>query len=247
MDNIQEYSTGAVRSSDANGVRYDLVSPIGLRRVAETCKEGSLKYDDWNWLKGFPMSDVLNHCMRHIELWRSGDTSEDHLAHAAWNLFALMHFEETRPDLMDIPSRMKSDTPKEELTSLPNGLKEWTKDIKAGDPIYWDEELGTYITKDGIRLYEPEEDTMSDLDNDSMEDPHYQYIPPDLDIDPMDDRKHYQPYLDPLDGIFTIKFSKPFSYDEFNQVIQREMDEFNRACQLSECCCVGTLSIEEIH
>ncbi len=31
-----KFSTGAVRSSDANGTRYDLVSPIGLRRLAET-------------------------------------------------------------------------------------------------------------------------------------------------------------------------------------------------------------------
>jgi hypothetical protein len=49
-----------------------------------------------------PASDLLNHLLRHVDLYRSGDRDEDHLAHAAWGLFALMHFEETRPDLMDL-------------------------------------------------------------------------------------------------------------------------------------------------
>ena len=99
------FASGAVRSSDAAGVRYDLISPVGLRRLAETYAEGARKYGDYNWLKGMPASDVLNHAMRHIELWRAGDAAEDHLAHAAWNLFALMHFEETRPELIDLPVR----------------------------------------------------------------------------------------------------------------------------------------------
>jgi hypothetical protein len=34
-----------------------------------------------------------------------GDNTEDHLAHATWNLLATIHFEETRPELIDIPER----------------------------------------------------------------------------------------------------------------------------------------------
>lgn len=93
-DNKQQFSTGAVRSNDANGVRYDLISPIGLRQLAETYAEGAKKYGDYNWKKSLPIGDTLNHLIRHIELWRSGDRSEPHLAHAAWGLFTLMHFEE---------------------------------------------------------------------------------------------------------------------------------------------------------
>ena len=100
-----KYDTGAVRSSDAEKYRYDLISHVGTRRLAETYAEGAAKYSDRNWEKGFPCSSVLNHAERHINLWKSGDTSEDHLAHAAWNLFALMHFEELRPDLVDLPTR----------------------------------------------------------------------------------------------------------------------------------------------
>lgn len=94
-----EYSTGAVRGSDAEGYRYDLISPIGLRRLAETCHEGSAKYGDYNWERGMPVSDMLNHALRHVYLYLSGDRSEDHLAHSAWNMLAAMHSEELWPHL----------------------------------------------------------------------------------------------------------------------------------------------------
>lgn len=99
--NLHNFDTGAIRSSDADHVRYDLIAPVGLRRLAETYAEGAAKYGDANWLKGIPASNLLNHLIRHIELWKAGDTNEDHLAHAAWGLFSIMTFEETRPELID--------------------------------------------------------------------------------------------------------------------------------------------------
>jgi hypothetical protein len=101
----QQFSTGAVRSKDANSTRYDLISPVGLRRIAETYAEGAAKYGDNNWQKGMPASDTMNHALRHLNLWLSGDKTEDHLAHAAWNLIAIMHFEELKPDCIDVPTR----------------------------------------------------------------------------------------------------------------------------------------------
>lgn len=117
---VTKFASGAVRSADANDVRYDLISPIALRRLAETYAYGARKYSDHNWLKGFPASDILNHLIKHLEQWRAGDRDRqpgifaadgktvikehnDHLAHAFWGLAALMHFEETRPDLIDTP------------------------------------------------------------------------------------------------------------------------------------------------
>lgn len=112
---IHQFETGAVRSKDADSVRYDLISPIALRRMAETYHEGSQKYGDDNWLRGFPYGACLNHAMRHIELWRSGDRSEDHLAHAAWNLFAIMHYEETQPHLENLPYKRERERLEAEL------------------------------------------------------------------------------------------------------------------------------------
>lgn len=96
---LTKFDTGAVRSTDANNERWDLVSPIGLRRVAETSAEGAKKYSDFNWERGMPIGDLLNHAIRHQYLYLSGDRSEDHLAHAAWGLFAAMHSEELWPHL----------------------------------------------------------------------------------------------------------------------------------------------------
>lgn len=95
-----QFSTGAVRSNDKAGVRYDLISPIGLRRIAETYKEGYDKYGPFNWERGMPISDILNHAIAHIYTFLSGvESGEDDLAHATWNLLAAMHMEETHPNL----------------------------------------------------------------------------------------------------------------------------------------------------
>lgn len=101
---IRKFTTGAVRSTDADGVRFDLITPIGLRRLAETYAEGAKKYGEYNWLKGFPASDLMNHTIAHCYKFLSGDKSEDHLAHAAWGLLTIIHFQETRPELIDIPA-----------------------------------------------------------------------------------------------------------------------------------------------
>lgn len=102
-----QFSTGAVRSADKNHVMYHLICPIGMRRMAETMKEGFDKYGAYNWERGMPIGDLLNHAIAHIYAFLSGVPSvdiktgkvEDDLAHAAWNLFAAMRMEETHPEL----------------------------------------------------------------------------------------------------------------------------------------------------
>src|SRR5690348_2093930 len=96
---IREFETGAVRSSDADNVRYDLISPIALDEIAKTYHEGASKYGDHNWLKGMPVSDLLNHALRHVYLFLSGDRSEPHLPHAAWGLMAAIHSHKQWPHL----------------------------------------------------------------------------------------------------------------------------------------------------
>jgi hypothetical protein len=48
--------------------------------------EGAQKYGEYNWQKGFPVNDILNHCIAHVYKHLSGDRTEDHLAHAAAGL-----------------------------------------------------------------------------------------------------------------------------------------------------------------
>jgi hypothetical protein len=96
-----KFGTGAVRSSDVEQFRYDLVSPIGLREVARACAEGAEKYGDWNWEKGMPVHDLLNHVIAHIYKFLGGDRSEPHLGHAAWGMLAAIHSQELWPHLND--------------------------------------------------------------------------------------------------------------------------------------------------
>lgn len=94
-----KFGTGAVRSDTFEEFRYDLVSPIGLREVARACAEGAQKYGDWNWEKGMPVHDLLNHAIAHIYQFLAGDRSEPHLGHAAWNLLAAIHSDAIWPEL----------------------------------------------------------------------------------------------------------------------------------------------------
>src|SRR5258705_673963 len=99
------FNTGAVRQTGVVGsklARYDLLmETIGMRRLAETYGEGAIKYGDNNWKHGIPNSNLLNHTIAHLHSWSSGDRTEDHLAHAAWGLFAIMEFEERPIQLTD--------------------------------------------------------------------------------------------------------------------------------------------------
>jgi hypothetical protein len=94
-----EYTTGAVRSADCDVVRYDLISPIGLRALAQTYHEGAEKFGAHNWENGMPVADLLNHAIAHIYNFLGGDRSEDHLGHATWNLIGAIHSFEKWPDL----------------------------------------------------------------------------------------------------------------------------------------------------
>ncbi len=98
---MERWPSGAVREGGVAGslsARYDLISPTGLRRLAETYGEGAQKYGDRNWERGMDAGGLLNHALAHIVSYLSGDRSEDHMAHAAWGLFAVMHFEERAGD-----------------------------------------------------------------------------------------------------------------------------------------------------
>jgi len=72
-----QFPSGAVRDGLAEGERFDLITPIGLRRLARTCAEGAAKYGPRNWEQGIPASNLLNHAIRHIYLYLQGDKGED--------------------------------------------------------------------------------------------------------------------------------------------------------------------------
>jgi hypothetical protein len=99
MSRDKTYDTGAVRSGDCETVRYDLISPIGLKALARTYAEGAERRGACNWENGMPVPDLLNHAIKHIYEFLGGDRSEDHLGHAAWNILGAVHSLELWPEL----------------------------------------------------------------------------------------------------------------------------------------------------
>lgn len=95
--------TGAQRDSREGKGRYDLIPPIPLKRLALVYERGANKYGENNWKKGMKVSRVLDSALRHIFQYMEGDCVEDHLAQAAWNIFAAMEFDITI--LNDLDSR----------------------------------------------------------------------------------------------------------------------------------------------
>jgi hypothetical protein len=75
-DRSVKYASGAVRSSDAEATRYDLITPIGLAAVAAACAEGAAN-------GRATVTECLNECLRETYIFLSGDRNADHLAHAA--------------------------------------------------------------------------------------------------------------------------------------------------------------------
>lgn len=100
----QSFESGMVRDTQDGKPRYDLI-PVGpLKRLAGLYARGAEKYDADNWQKGQPYSRAYASLFRHLIQWRAGENDEDHLAAVAWNAFALMWYEENKPELNDVHS-----------------------------------------------------------------------------------------------------------------------------------------------
>ena len=105
----REFNTGAVRDMSAGKGRLDLLPCCAVLRLARHYENGLVKYPERNWEKGIPINSYIDSALRHIFKYLDGATDEDHLVAANWNLMNAMWTEEKRPDLQNIPSRMKKD------------------------------------------------------------------------------------------------------------------------------------------
>jgi len=83
----------------------------GLQGVARACAEGAVKYSPYNWEKGMPCVEMIRHALRHVYLWLDGDREEDHLGHAAWNMFGALHSLDQWPGLNEGTMRTSGCTP----------------------------------------------------------------------------------------------------------------------------------------
>jgi len=99
----RQFATGAVRDAADHKSRIDLIPPFALERIGQHYRAGAVHYGDRNWEKGMPQSTFLQSLKRHIVAYQQGETSEDHLSGAAFNLLALIDQEERiRLGLLDV-------------------------------------------------------------------------------------------------------------------------------------------------
>jgi len=90
----QEFTTGAMRDTADDKPRPDLISPFAEERLGEWMRKGAVKYHEFNWAKGLPMSRCLSSLCRHIMKFKQGMKDEDHLSAILFNAMAIIHYEE---------------------------------------------------------------------------------------------------------------------------------------------------------
>jgi hypothetical protein len=85
-ENLEIFPSGSVREVRTGKGRFDLLPPRAIRRLAKHFEYGAKKYGDRNWEQGQPISRFLDCALRHTFQAIEGNSDEDHLIAAAWNL-----------------------------------------------------------------------------------------------------------------------------------------------------------------
>jgi hypothetical protein len=115
----ETFCSGMVRDTREGKGRFELITPLALRRLALVYERGAAKYQARNWEKGSPLSRFADSAQRHLNDYqmislfrREGipldrlpadvNPNEDHLAQAVWNLCCIMHHEDIHPELDDL-------------------------------------------------------------------------------------------------------------------------------------------------
>lgn len=89
----QEFATGSVRDTSEGKGAWGLMPYWSLLRLANHYHNGQKKYGSRNWEKGQYLLRYAESAARHLFKYIGGCREEDHLAAAAWNVFAIMHTE----------------------------------------------------------------------------------------------------------------------------------------------------------
>jgi hypothetical protein len=84
--NVRRFPGGARRTD--RKPRFDLIPFEFLEAVAEVLTSGAVTYGPYNWKRGQKdfFLDAWNHAFVHLQKFKEGDRSEDHLAHLACNV-----------------------------------------------------------------------------------------------------------------------------------------------------------------
>ena len=121
-----EFSTGAVRDMKRGVGRMDLLPWYGIMEVSKHCEEGAEKYGEHNVDKGIPLHSLCDSAARHLAKFIAGETDEDHLRAAAWNLLWALNQRTTHPELDDLYSHKETESTVDETCG--EALRPLTRD-----------------------------------------------------------------------------------------------------------------------
>ena len=82
---------------DTNKIPVELLPSQALEEIAKVLAFGAIKYDSWNWAKGFKWMRLIGAAIRHLYAFQRGEDKDpesglSHLAHAGCCvLFLLQH------------------------------------------------------------------------------------------------------------------------------------------------------------
>jgi hypothetical protein len=86
-----EFPTGSRRDTSEGKWRVDLIWVGFLVRLGDLLARGAKKYDVNNWQLGQPIDRSYQSALRHLLMWKDGETSEDHLAAVCFNIMSIMY------------------------------------------------------------------------------------------------------------------------------------------------------------
>lgn len=121
-----EFSTGAQRDIQHGKGRMDLLPWYGIMEVSKHCEEGAEKYGEHNVDKGIPLHSLCDSAARHLAKFIAGETDEDHLRAAAWNLLWALNQRTTHPELDDLYSHKETESTVDETCG--EALRPLTRD-----------------------------------------------------------------------------------------------------------------------
>lgn len=101
------FATGACRDMSEGKGRMDLLPMTALIELSKHCENGAKKYGERNVDKGIPQHSLICSALRHLAEYVRGDTDENHIRAAAWNVMWALEQEVNKPELNDLPNRTK--------------------------------------------------------------------------------------------------------------------------------------------
>ena len=90
-------NTGAMKASKS--CQLGFVDPLALEILGEVAGFGAVKYDKFNYLKGYDWTLSINALYRHFLKFQQGEDIDPesglpHMAHAAWHALNLVSYPE---------------------------------------------------------------------------------------------------------------------------------------------------------